>query len=444
MSGRQKASVHFPLPLASNDRYLLVRGSVTLLRVSVVRSGFFIALFWFVFFGALGIFFPYYTLYLKENADLTGTELGMVLSVMPLVGILAQPFWGNIADRTGARSRLIAFLAIGTALGFGVLGLAEGFMPILCATALLAAFSTPVIPLSVSVTLAVFRNSGPHAYGFARVWGTVGFLISVLIFPRGLTAFQQWRELIPLPGGPSEPGLGVMFSATALLVLIAAFIAFALPTGGVVAARAPRGDWRRLFQNRPMKRLLLFSFGAYLFIQGPMGLLPVYVRSFGGTLETIQQMWILMLIVEIPLIMSSGMGLKRIGARGLLAAGVLAGGVRWTVCGLTSNLTWIYPVQMLHGVMVTGLMMGGPLYVDAIAPDRLRSTAQALVAVVGLGFGGIASNTIAGWILQHLGPSAPYLIGGAGALAMGLSIQGILPRVKREGESEGMGEGETR
>lgn len=404
--------------------------------MSVVRSGFFIALFWFVFFGALGIFFPYYSLYLKENAELTGTQLGMVLSVVPLVGILAQPFWGNLADRTGARSRLIAYLTMGTALGFGILGLTEHFFSILFATALLAAFSTPVIPLSVSVTLAVFRSSGPHAYGFARVWGTVGFLVSVLIFPRGLDAFQQWQGMIATPGGPSQPGLGVMFLATALLVLIAAFAAFALPTTGVVSVRAPRGDWRRLFRNGPMKRLLLFSFGAYLFIQGPMGLLPVYVRSFGGTLETVQQMWILMLIVEIPLILCSGLGLKRIGARGLLAAGVLAGGIRWTVCGLTSNLYWLYPVQMLHGVMVTGMMMGGPLYVNSVAPERLRSTAQALVAVVGLGFGGIASNTLAGWILQHLGPSSPYLIGGAGALIMGLAIQGILPRAEAESDKE--------
>lgn len=411
--------------------------------MSVVRSGFFIGLFWFVFFGALGIFFPYFSLYLKENAGLTGTQLGMVLSVVPLVGILAQPFWGNMADRTGARTRLIAYLTVGAAVGFGILGLAEGFFPVLCATALLAAFSTPVIPLSVSVTLAVFRNSGPHAYGFARVWGTVGFLASVLVFPRGLDAFQEWRQLITVPGGPSEPGLGVMFLATALLMLVSAFIALLLPTKGVVAIRARRGDWRGLFQNHALKRLLLFSFGAYLFVQGPMGLLPVYVRSFGGTLETIQDMWILMLLVEIPLIVSSGLGLERIGARGLLAAGVLAGGIRWTVCGLTSDLYWIYPVQMLHGVMVTGLMMGGPLYVEAVAPERLRSTAQALVAVVGLGFGGIASNTIAGWILQHFGPGAPYLIGGVGALIMGVSIQGILPKVGRQ-EAPGNMEGEGR
>ena len=125
------------------------------------RDGVSISLFWFTFFGALGVFFPYYSLYLKENAGLTGTQLGLVLSVMPLVGIVAQPFWGQVADRTGARGRLVAFLSMVSAAGFVLLGLAQGFVPILLAAVFLACFSTPVIPLSVSVALAAFRYSGP-------------------------------------------------------------------------------------------------------------------------------------------------------------------------------------------------------------------------------------------------------------------------------------------
>ena len=398
------------------------------------RDGVSISLFWFTFFGALGIFFPYYSLYLKENAGLTGTQLGLVLSVMPLVGIVAQPFWGQVADRTGARGRLVAFLSMVSAAGFVLLGLAQGFVPILLAAVFLACFSTPVIPLSVSVALAAFRYSGPHAYGFARSWGTVGFLASVLIFPVALDRVQQWQGPGPVPGGPSEPGLGVMFLGAAVIVLLASAIGLALPREGIASLRAARGEWRVLLRRGPMRRMLLFAFSAYLFVTGPMGLLPVYVRAHGGTLETVQNMWILMLVVEIPLILCTGMGLKRIGARGLLAAGVLAGGVRWTVCGLTANPYWIYPVQMLHGVMVTGLMMGGPLYVDRVAPGRLRSTAQGLVAMVGLGIGGIASNTAAGWLLDNVNANAPYLIGGAGALVVGLAICRILPPVAHEDE----------
>ena len=60
--------------------------------------------------GSLGIFFPYFSLYLKENAGLSGIQLGWILAIIPLVSIAAQPFWGQVADRTGARSHIVAFL----------------------------------------------------------------------------------------------------------------------------------------------------------------------------------------------------------------------------------------------------------------------------------------------------------------------------------------------
>ena len=97
-----------------------------------------LTLFWFVYFGSLGIFYPYFALYLRENAGLTGTQVGLILAISPFVGMIAQPLWGQLADRTGARSRTLAVLTVGTALGYLGLGLADGFWPIVRATAVLA------------------------------------------------------------------------------------------------------------------------------------------------------------------------------------------------------------------------------------------------------------------------------------------------------------------
>ena len=72
---------------------------------------------WFFCLGGLGVFFPYYSLYLHENAGLDAAQVGIVYAVLPMVGLLAQPFWGQIADRTGSRSRVLSFLAAGTAVG---------------------------------------------------------------------------------------------------------------------------------------------------------------------------------------------------------------------------------------------------------------------------------------------------------------------------------------
>jgi len=104
-----------------------------------------LTLFWFVYMGSVGIVLPYYSLYLKENAGLSGTELGWVLATLPLVSIVVQPFWGQVADRTGSRSRIVVLLSIGTALGYLALAAAGGFWAILFATAAMAIFTLVVM-----------------------------------------------------------------------------------------------------------------------------------------------------------------------------------------------------------------------------------------------------------------------------------------------------------
>lgn len=386
---------------------------------------------WFFALGGLGIFFPFFSMYLDENAGLSGWQLGVVLAILPLIGIAAQPFWGLIADRTGLRARVLVVLCVGAAVCYSVLGAVDGFAAILAITALLAAFSMPLIPACVSVTLALAGDAGPHAFGRIRVWGTVGFLLLVAAFPWLLDAFERLRGLATVPGGPSEPGLALMFPATGALVLVAGLCALRLPRAGSLAVRAHRGDLPRLLRHGPYVRILFFALAAYLCLQGPMGMFAVFVRSHGGTAESVSRIWIAMLLVEIPLIAMSGATLARVGGRGLLAIGVIAGGLRWAICGFAPDLRWVYAASLLHGVTVTGLVIGAPLYVEAVVPERLRSTGQGVLAMFGISLGGIGSNLGAGVLLQYVGPAAPYVVGGLGALLLGLLIPLILPPAHR-------------
>ena len=153
-------------------------------------------------------------------------------------------------------------------------------------TALLAAFSMPLIPTCVSVTLALAGDAGPHGFGRIRVWGTVGFLLLVASFPRLLDGVERLRGLASVPGGPSEPGLALMFPATGALVVVAGLFALRLPRTGSLAVRSHRGDWRRLLRHGPYVRILFFALAAYLCLQGPMGMFAVFVRSHGRTPET--------------------------------------------------------------------------------------------------------------------------------------------------------------
>jgi PPP family 3-phenylpropionic acid transporter len=386
-----------------------------------------LTLYWFTYMGSLGIIFPYFSLYLKEDAGLSGSQVGLVLAMSPLMGLFAQPFWGRVADRTGARSRILVWLSLISAFGYLALGIADGFLAILLATAALALFSTAILPITTSVSLAVLRDAGVHAFGYVRAWGTIGYFIVVMIFPWIVERYQTAHGWHSAGGASATSALQVMFPVTAALVFSSAAVGVFLPRTGAVALHASRGDWRELLRNPPYLRLLLFAVAANLLLYGPMWLFPVFVRARSGDVATIRGMWIVMLVFEIPLVLATGSGLKRLGARGLLAAGVLAGGLRWLLCAGISDVYWLYPVQALHGLTVVGLTLGSPLYLDDVAPEKLRSTAQGILSMVSVGIAGILSNIGAGWLIQRAGIDWLYWVSGIGCIALGGVVGAVLP-----------------
>jgi PPP family 3-phenylpropionic acid transporter len=386
-----------------------------------------LSIIWGFVLGGLGLIFPFYALYLRENAGLSGTEIGLVVATLPLMGVLVQPFWGQIADRTGLRGRILAVLALGTAAGYALLGRAKSFEDFLLCTAVLALFSTATIPACMSVSLALLPEPVGTAFGRVRVVGTLGFGVSVGAFPFLLRALRDAGFVAVEPGGSGEPGLHFMFYSAGALLALACLASLALPRRGAVSLRAAQGEWRTLLANGPFVRLLVYAFLVYLSMQGPMVLFPILVRAQGGGLDAVSQMWLIMLVLEVPLVFYFGASVARMGPRGVIAIGVAAGAIRWGVSGFAEDLRWVYLVQILHGVTVWGVILGGPVYVDAVVPARLRSTAQGLLAMVGVSLGSIISNVGAGWLTDAVGPRAPAQVAGVMSLILALLLPWMLP-----------------
>ena len=390
-----------------------------------------LSLFWFLFMCGWGIVFPYYSLYLGRELGLSPSQVGIVMTMFPLMGILTQPFWGQLADRTGSRRRVLAIVAAGTGVVGAGLVLMDGFVTAVLGTALVAVFSTSVLSMATAVTLAAVGRAGIGRFGLIRMWGTLGFLAMVIAFPRFLeidgVAGSGPAGSGPAGSGPAGSGLAWMFPAAGLFIAVSAVCALTVPDSAGLALRASRDDLRRLLRHPPVVRLLAVVFLAHLCMQGSINFFPLYVRERGGGVTTVGNMWILMLLLEIPLIGFAGAALRRLGARGLLRMGLAAEALRWITCALSRDLGLIAVVQTMHGVGVAGVLVGAPLYLEKAAPERLRSTGQALIATVGFGFGAILSNAAFGWLFDHAGVGLPYAAAGFGAAILALLVRRALP-----------------
>lgn len=359
--------------------------------------------FWFLYLGGLGVFMPYAGLYLDSVLGFSSSQVGLVLAAVPAAGLVAQPLWGRLADRTGSRRGVLAGLAAAAAVCMLVLGKLTTFTAVLLGTVVFAGFQTAVMPVAIATSLGIL---GARGFGGVRVWGTLGFLVCVTTFP----SVARMTGL--------EPSLKAMFPVVAVLSAAAAVAALACPVVPGLLERSRPGDGPRLLRHRPVARLLLFVFVIHCFIQGPIFLFPLYIASRGGDATTVSRMWLLMLLLEIPLITLSGHAQRRLGARGMIAIGLLAESLRWSTCALTTDLRLVAAVQVLHGVGVVGMFVGAPLYLEAAAPARLRATGQTLVAMAGAGAGAIVSNIAGSWAMEHLAVEAPYAAAGAATLVL--------------------------
>jgi PPP family 3-phenylpropionic acid transporter len=394
-----------------------------------------ISTFWFLFLGANGVSFPFLSLYLRENLGLSGTEVGLVGMVPPLVGIAAQPLFGQVADRSGRRTHVLALLCFGTAVFGACLSLPATFAGVLLAIFAMAVFASPLGPTAMSVSLGALAETGAHRFGRLRLFGSLGFVLAAVSTPLAIDALQAWRGLAARVDLPSEPGLGAIFLGFGALSAAAGIAALRIPAGGALGARASSRDWRALRSNRPFLTQLAFSFSAFACLEGPMFLFPVFVREHGGDLGTVSRMWLLMTLLEVPLLLASSAALRRFGPRALFFVGLSAAGLRWVLCGFSDDLRVLYAAQLLHGVAVAGFL-GPAFYVDSVVPERLRSTGQAGVALA-TSLGVVLSVASGGWLVEHVGIAAPYRLGGIGAIALAALIPFALPSTPRYAEISG-------
>ena len=384
-----------------------------------------LSLFWATLFGALGSFFPFYSLYLKENLGLSGQQVGLAMGVFHLVGLVGQPAWGYLADRTGARKTVLVVITLGMALGFIAYWYVKSYAALLVVSMLFAAFYTSLIPQGMALGLGLLYRSRNSHFEWVRAFGSVGFLITCFGFPFFLDAIDP---------GPDDGDLGLLFPCSAAIILLTTVVVFLIPNQKVIREQARPGAWRLLIADQKFLRFLLYVFLVNFMLDGPMFLFPVFVKKIApdNTLGTLKWLSLIMLVPEIIAIALAGHIRRRIGVRLLMLLGLAAGGVKWLACGFFGDLPVVLHASMLlHSVYVVGALVAMPLCVNYLVPTQLRSTGQGLATRVSSSLGGGSCSTfVAGWLIDHFDNAAmPQMCGGIGAMLLLLVAPLLVPKV---------------
>lgn len=134
--------------------------------------------FYFFYFAYIGAFAPYFSLYL-DAIGYSAALIGVVMTVPQVMRIFAPHLWGWLSDRRSAHVAVARWTGVvGTLCFLGVFAGRE-FAWILACLALWSFFWSAALPLIETTTLNHLAERGAD-YGRIRLWGSIGFIVTVI------------------------------------------------------------------------------------------------------------------------------------------------------------------------------------------------------------------------------------------------------------------------
>jgi PPP family 3-phenylpropionic acid transporter len=359
---------------------------------------------YFWFFALLGALLPFWALYL-EYRGLSYVQIGLLMATLQLTKVLAPNVWGWLADRTGQRMALVRLgSGVAAAAFLGVL-LEPGFYGLMAIMLVFSFFWNAVLPLYEVVTL---HNLGERrqAYSRVRLWGSVGFIGSVILIGEMLSVWSvgllPWL-LVPI-------FLGIALSAW---VSLEEPEARRRNNAGPVAAilRQP-AVWSFLLVNL----LLQASHGPYYTF------FSIHLRQLGYTESSIGMLWSLGVLAEIGLFVVMHRILRLYSLRSVAIVALLLTTLRWSVtASLSESLPLLLLMQLLHAASFGALHAIAIHFIHGHFGEGHQGKGQALYSGLSYGAGGALGAWLSGVVVEAQGTAMAFWLGAglaAGALVV--------------------------
>ncbi|MBI1174675.1 MAG: MFS transporter [Sideroxydans sp.] len=363
-----------------------------------------IAGFYFFYFAFVGMFSPYWSLYLK-SINFTAVEIAVLMSVQPVMRMMAPSLWGWLADHTGNRLLVVKIAASLSALFYVGVFFTVSFWGMFLVLALMGFFWSASMPL-VEATTLTYLGKHTARYGRIRSWGSVGFILAVL-------------------------GLGYAFDYIAIYWLLWAglfimlgilFFARQIPPTQVLAHHT---DSQPILRVVLQPRVLAF-FGACFLMSVAHGpyytFFSIYLVEHGYAKSAVGWLWALGVICEIGIFFLMPWLMRRFTLPHILMASLACAVLRFTLIGwAVDSLLLLLLAQALHAITFGAFHASAVALVHHFFQGRHQSKGQALYGSLTYGAGGMLGGLASGPLWQHWGASVMYSFSAAAAL-LGLSL----------------------
>ncbi len=362
-----------------------------------------IAGFYFFYYAFIGMFAPYWSLYLK-SIHLNAVEISILLSVQPVMRMLAPNMWGWLADYTGKRLMVIKLAATLSAVCYMGVFFTTSFWGMLLVLCMMSFFWSASMPL-VEATTMTYLGKHSVRYGRLRSWGSIGFIATVVglgyAFDHIAIAWLLWAGLI------CEVGI-LLFSRQ-------------IPHTEIVAHHTDSQPVKQIVLQKRVLALLGACFMMSV-AHGPYyTFYSIYLVDHGYSKSAIGGLWALGVICEIGVFFVMPWLSQRFGYTRILMFSFACAVARFLMIGWCVDMVVVLLIaQVLHAATFGAYHAASVGLIHEFFKGRHQSKGQALFGSFTYGAGGMVGGLASGPLWQHLGSTTMF------SFSAGVSLLGLI------------------
>ncbi len=350
--------------------------------------------FYLVYF-ATNCFGNYYGLYLGEQR-MTDGQIGLILNGTVLLGMLLQPLWGMMADRSRRKRNVLALFCALAGVVSMLMDSVSGFMPFLLLILAINTLLLPASPVLSSLSMEYAAENG-HRFGPLRMMGTIGYMLGAAML--GWVMTDTYRG---------------MFRISGALLLACAGLALLLPP---VAGRQ-RAEKRLspflILRDRRICLMLLFT---TLCAITNTFYCTFFTKYLGADLQldpgTVSLIIVLSTVLEVPFLFIADRLMKKLSVWIWILIGLGLNGLRWLWLGQATTLPMILVCQIPSVLAMACSEYFPMVYINSRAAPELKSSAQTMVSLLSGGTSRVVGGLLGGLLADQWRIAGGFIVCGA-------------------------------
>lgn len=371
---------------------------------------------YFVRYGALAFLLPFINLFFKRQG-LSGTEIGLLGTMVAVASLIAAPIWGRLNDTTHRPRQLLQLAMALTSLFIYLLGRQSVFGWMALLLALHATASAGIDPLFDMLAVAVTRGG---AYGSIRLFGSLGWAVTVVLV--------GW--LI------EQTDISVIFAGYVTLMVAAALLLYAVHFDTTDQHSRDKIPLRQVItalgKDRPMLGLLTSLAFVGLALIGWQTFEPIFLDELGAGETLIGLGYTITALAEPPAMLWADRYVRTRSAGGLLRLGLLLAVSRAALVLLFPVVPVIVGSRIIEGVAFGFRQVAVVVFVTRNAPGKQAAMMLALYTITLRGLMQIVGAPLAGLAYDAVGAYWLYAVALAGqAIAWAILLLSIPAQVEK-------------